>query len=189
MESLKRALTLSRSCGDTDIQCSILTSIAHNKWRMGDAHSAQIHVNEAIRLANVSGNLLEEARALRASAQCATQLGDYPNSIVDLHREKEILGSCGWRNYLYCPIAVEEAEVHVLKSEYTDARRINTQILQHAGQDPYMYACALVNIAEVDVIIGAPEQDVQQNLNEATKIFRIVEDFHGVDCCKGVLAD
>jgi hypothetical protein len=76
---------------------------------MGEVGTAQIHVKEARKLANMSGNLYQEASALWLAAQCTTTLGDYGQSM---------------------------AEVHLLKSDYTDARSIHIQLLQHTDQDP-----------------------------------------------------
>jgi predicted negative regulator of RcsB-dependent stress response len=75
------------------------------------------------------------------------------------------------------------------KSEYTDARSIHAQILQNPRQDPIRRAFALVNIAEIDVLIGATEDMIQQNLNEATTIFSTMKYSYGVTCCETILAD
>ncbi|KAJ7810219.1 hypothetical protein B0H14DRAFT_2607507 [Mycena olivaceomarginata] len=171
LELLQKALALSKSCGDTNTQCSILITIAGIMWTMGDVGTSQIHANEARRLANVSVNLYEEAQSLRSLAQCTTQLGDYRNSIVHLQRAKEILGNCGMlEGFVDSQIDMARAEVHLLKSEYTDARSVHSQILQYTGQDPLVNAWALVNIAEFDVMTGATEEAVQNNLAEAKTI-------------------
>ena len=130
LELLEKALTLSRSCMDTDTQCSRLTSIADIRRRMGDTAIGLTYVNEARRLANLSGNGYEEARALWIAGKCTTRLGDYQTSIVHLHRAKEILGICGMLGGLLdSNITVDQAQVHLLKSEYTEARIIHTQSL------------------------------------------------------------
>jgi hypothetical protein len=72
------------------------------------------------------------------------------------------------------------AELHLLKSEYTEARSIHTQLLQLSDLDPILYACTLVNIAEIDVIVGAAEEEVQQNLKEAKGIFSTTKHFHPI---------
>jgi hypothetical protein len=52
----------------------------------------------------------------------------------------------GW---LEAVIKGNEADVHLLKSEYTEARSIYTQILQDTSQDPMNRAWSLVNIAHI----------------------------------------
>ncbi|KAJ7936918.1 hypothetical protein B0H13DRAFT_1852980 [Mycena leptocephala] len=187
---LERGLTQSRSCGDIGSQCRILITMANIKRRIGDAGTGQIHANEARRLANWSGNLYHEAVSLRILAQCTCQLGDCRNSIAHLRRAKEILGICGLAGgQTESLIKSDEAEVHFLKSEYIDARSIHAQIQENTSQNPIGRAFALVNIAEIDILIGATEDTVQQKLNEATTIFSTMKYSYGITCCKLILAD
>jgi tetratricopeptide (TPR) repeat protein len=190
LELLEKGLTLSRSCGEIDTQCLILTTIADIRWGMGEYATAQARANEARRLANLTVNLYQEALALCTLAQCAGQLGNYRNSIIHFHRAKEIQAICGMlggRTDIH--IEGGRAEIHLLKSEYMDARSIFTQILQDSDQDLLVSAHALVDIARIDVIIGAAEQHVQKNLNEATRIFSTLDHFRGGVLCNMVLAD
>jgi hypothetical protein len=128
MEFLERALTLSRSCGDMDTQFIILTTIADIKRMAGEAGAAQTHMNEAMRLAKVSANLFQEAKALQILAECMIRLGDYRNSMIHLHRAKGIIGVCGMIGGRHdWNIESNRAEVHLLKSEYAEARSIHPQ--------------------------------------------------------------
>ncbi|KAF7336273.1 ATPase-AAA-core domain-containing protein [Mycena venus] len=190
LQLLDKALALSRQCGDTDRQCGVLIDIADIQSRIGDPCSAQIHANEAARLANLCGNLYQESSALWIEAECKTQLGDYPGSITRLNRAKEILSVCGMKGGLAdSNIAMSKAAVHLMKSEYTEARDINVAIVENTDQDPHIHARALVNIAEIDVLIGAPAPAVQQMLNEAGTIFNTIQYCDGITCCELVLAD
>ncbi|KAJ7816648.1 hypothetical protein B0H13DRAFT_1923461 [Mycena leptocephala] len=157
---------------------------------MGNAGTTQIHVNEARRLAILSGNLYQEAWALQMAAACTAQLGDFRNSILHLHRAKEILGICGITGgRLDSSIETAKAELHLLKSEYTDARSIHTQIAQNMDGDPFEYAWALLNIALIDVMTGATEEAVQKNLNDAKTLFSTMKSVVGVTCCEMISAD
>ncbi|KAJ7855848.1 hypothetical protein B0H13DRAFT_1902893 [Mycena leptocephala] len=148
--------------------------------RKGDAANAQTHLNEARRLAKLSGNLYQEAWALRVAAQCTSQLGAYLKSIDYLRRAKQLAGICGMQGGSFdSNIKIVEAQVHLLKSEYTDARSIHTQILQNSDQDPHECAWALVNIAKIDVMTGATESAVQKYLNGAKTIFSNMKYFGG----------
>ncbi|KAJ6555557.1 hypothetical protein DFH09DRAFT_1280335 [Mycena vulgaris] len=170
MQSLNRALGLAKAC---DTKGDILNSIALMEYNMGHCHAAQIHARDAQRLAQLSPNLLQEAEALRMQAFCCRHLGDYKTSISLCHEARKLLQLCGMSgrglDYL---IMNTEAEVHLLKSEYAEARTIHTHIAQHNSQDPYNYAFALINLAEIDIMIDASAQDVHQNLDEAQRIFR-----------------
>ncbi|KAJ7877560.1 hypothetical protein B0H14DRAFT_2567679 [Mycena olivaceomarginata] len=138
----------------------------------------------------MSGNLYQEARALRFAAQCTIQVGDYRNSIDHLHKAKEILAICGMlEGRIDSAIETSRAEVHQLKSEYTEARSIHTHILQHTDHDPIMNAGVLLNIAQIDVMTGATEETVQQNLNEATTLFSTMKNCLGAAYCNIILGD
>ncbi|KAJ7927027.1 hypothetical protein B0H13DRAFT_1861789 [Mycena leptocephala] len=190
LKLFERGLTLSRSCGDTDTQCNILTGIAEIQLRMGNAGTCQIHVNEARRLASLSANLYEEAKALEVASQAALHFGDYQGSIGHLHRARDIVGMCGMQggsvDFL---IDVAMAEVHLLKSEYTEARSIHTQVLQHSDRNATIDATTLVNIAHIDVMIGASGETVRLNLNEAKSKFGTTRYLFGVTSCDMILAD
>jgi hypothetical protein len=105
MELLERALTLSRSCEDIDPQCNTLLTMADIKMRMGDVCSAQIHVNEARRLATMSGYLYQEAR--QCSSQLCVQLNLVTTEIVlsTLTEQKRFLGSVACSAALLIPVS------------------------------------------------------------------------------------
>jgi tetratricopeptide (TPR) repeat protein len=190
MQYLEKALTLTKSCANTNCQCGILIIIAELKWDMGDTGTTQIHAKEARKLAKLSGNLYKEAITLQTLAHCTRQHGDYRNTIFHLQRAKEILGICGMHGGIADGnIESSRAEVHQLKSEYTDARSIHTHILQHSDQNPLQNGWALVNIAQIDVTIGGTKETVQQTLNNAKTILSTMKYSHGVTCCEMIWGD
>jgi tetratricopeptide (TPR) repeat protein len=138
----------------------------------------------------LTGNLYQEAHLQQVLGQCTCQLGDYRNSIAHLHRAQEILDICGLAGgRLETNIKENEAEVHLLKSEYTEARSIHTQILETTSVDPSSNAWALVNIVHIDVMTGAAGEAVQKNLNEAKTTLDTAKYLYGVTFCEMVLAD
>jgi tetratricopeptide (TPR) repeat protein len=189
-ELLERALKVSRSCGDSETQCSALLYISEIERSTGDIGIAQMHLHEVRRLANLSANLYQEARAFGVAAQCARHLGDCQTTIHHLQRATEILDICGLAGSRQESIIKEcEAEIHLLKSEYTEASSIHTQTLQLTDQDPLMNACTRLNIAQIDVMLGTDAEEVQQNLKEAKTIFSTTKYFYGVSGCDMVFAD
>ncbi|KAJ7823739.1 hypothetical protein B0H13DRAFT_2375915 [Mycena leptocephala] len=84
-----------------------------------------------------------------------------------------------------------QAEIHKLKSEYVAARSIHSMILQEtsADQDFYAYAYALLNVAEIDVSIGAPREDVQSVYEKSREIFSMHNFAIQVTMCDTILAD
>jgi hypothetical protein len=106
-------------------------------------------------------------------------------------RARDLLGLCamshGTLNY---DIMITQAETHRLKSEYVEARRIHTRILEGSTiQDPYNYGYALLNVTELDVLIGASKNDVQRNCDRAKKILDTVGYVEGATMCDVILAD
>ncbi|KAJ7838134.1 hypothetical protein B0H13DRAFT_2367682 [Mycena leptocephala] len=84
-----------------------------------------------------------------------------------------------------------QGEIHKLKSEYVAARSIHSMILQETSvaQDFYAYGAALLNIAEIDVSIGAPKEDVQGVYEKAREIFSTRNLVTEVVMCDAILAD
>ncbi|KAJ7790813.1 hypothetical protein B0H13DRAFT_1936147 [Mycena leptocephala] len=106
-------------------------------------------------------------------------------------RARDLLALCGMSHGTFdYDIMNCQAEIRKLKSEYVEAHSIHTRILEGTTiQDPYTYGFALLNIAEIDVLIGAPKNDVQRNCDRARKMLDTVGDVEGVAMCDVILAD
>ncbi|KAJ7864127.1 hypothetical protein B0H14DRAFT_2574566 [Mycena olivaceomarginata] len=74
-----------------------------------------------------------------------------------------------------------QAEVYKLKSEFFKTPYID--------QDPLNYGLALLNVAEVDVYLGAPKDDVLRNVEVAKKIFNTMKYVREAISCDAVLAE
>jgi tetratricopeptide (TPR) repeat protein len=150
-----------------------------------------VHANEAQRLAIISADLYREARALDIEATCCYTLGNYMKAMILCLRARDLLVLCGMSHgSLDHNIMSTQAEIHRLKSEYVEARRIHTMILEGSTiQNPCSYGFALLNVAEIDVLIGAPKNDVQRNCDRASKMLDTVGEVRGVTMCDVILAD
>ncbi|KAJ7364351.1 hypothetical protein DFH08DRAFT_949954 [Mycena albidolilacea] len=83
-----------------------------------------------------------------------------------------------------------QADVHLFKSEYAEARSIHTEIVQTStGQYTYMQAISLLNIAEIDVIIGVAASEVQRNLDNAGPMLSTVSFLRGLLYSEMISAD
>jgi uncharacterized protein HemY len=83
-----------------------------------------------------------------------------------------------------------QAEVHKCKSEYNEAWKIHTEIVQtYADRDPYWHAGALLNLAEIGVLMGVPKRDVQQNIELARLIFTTIGRKSMIICWDSTLGD
>ncbi|KAJ6474008.1 hypothetical protein C8R47DRAFT_1076446 [Mycena vitilis] len=69
-----------------------------------------------------------------------------------------------------------QAQVHKLKSEYATARNIHWEISKQATQDKdnVTHVVALINIAEIDVVIDHSDVDVQHNVDAARTILSTI---------------
>ncbi|KAJ7451914.1 hypothetical protein FB451DRAFT_1524463 [Mycena latifolia] len=173
LKYLHKALGLAKSHGDRRQEALLLNRLGQITWAIGDYVAAQKHAQGSHRLAEIAGDLYSQARALRTSASSYQSCGDIKNAVILCQRAQKLLELCGTTTgSLYKTLFISLAEAQFLKSEYTDARNIHMQLARDpATQDPYTYACALLNIAQVDIILGASKQDVFSNLNKAKALF------------------
>ncbi|KAJ6483998.1 hypothetical protein C8R45DRAFT_999907 [Mycena sanguinolenta] len=182
----EKALSLSMLCGDTHQQSNALLGIARVKRRVGDYSTAKAHARTVQRLSKLSANSYQEARALWTESLCSTSLGDYQSSIACQQTCREILRRCGLSGgSLDYNIRMAQAEVYMLKSEYAQARSIHVQMVEPISADPTAegHAYGLLNIAEIDITIGATAQDVQNNLDKAKTLFSTLKlPFEGLYC-------
>ncbi|KAJ7122181.1 hypothetical protein C8R44DRAFT_919353 [Mycena epipterygia] len=191
MHFLDKALILGKSCTDKRLQCILLNTIAEIEWKIGHYRTSQLHAHAAQGIAQLCGDLSHEAYAQWIEAVCVRSLGDYKNCIFICHRVQKLLELCGMcESRLGHNIINVEAEVHQLKSEYAEARSLHTKIVQNtsADQNAYVYAFGLLNIADIDIMMGVSTQEVHDNLDKAKGIFSNIHYRPGITCCELSLA-
>jgi tetratricopeptide (TPR) repeat protein len=184
-------ISLALLSGNTKIHSQGLRNCALVEWSLGDYAAAQVHANEAQRLAIISADLYREAEALEIEAVCSYTLGNYTKAMSLCIRARELLSFCGMSHgSLNYSIMTAQAEIHKLKSEYVEAQTIHNSILEGITiQDPHIYGSALLNVAEIDVLIIAPKDDVHRNCDRARKMLDTVGNVEGVTMCDVILAD
>ncbi|KAJ7874608.1 hypothetical protein B0H13DRAFT_2551489 [Mycena leptocephala] len=185
-------ISLALSTGNTKMQSHGLISLAGIKWTSGDYFTGQVHANEAQRLARISADLHSEAQALQMASVCCHSLGNYKQSISLCCRARDLMALCGMSGGLMDHrLMTTQAEIHNLKSEYIAARSIHLRILQETSvtQDFYAYGIALLTVAEIDVAIGSPMEDVQSVYEKAREIFSTRNLMTEVTMCDMVFAD
>ncbi|KAJ6460470.1 hypothetical protein C8R47DRAFT_1160868 [Mycena vitilis] len=174
LDMCQRSLALSVSTANIRRQSETMYCFASCKWDQDDPSAAQQYAYEAGRLARISADLYREAQAHELEAVCWYRLGNYTESISLCNRARDLLYLCGISSgHLYHHIMNTQAEVHRLKSEYVEARRIQIEILQEPSieQDPHGHGLTLHNVAQIDVQIDAPKDDIQRNIDQARGIF------------------
>jgi tetratricopeptide (TPR) repeat protein len=185
-------ISLALSTGNTKIQSQALSSLARIHWQNGDYFTVQVHAKEAQGLARISGDLYREAQALHIESRSCYALGNYKQSISLCSRARDLIALCGMSSgHEDHTIMTTQAEIHKLKSEYVAARSIHFRILQETSvdQDSYTYGYALLNVAEIDVSIGAPREDVQSVYEKSREIFSTCNLAMQVTMCDTILAD
>ncbi|KAJ7467660.1 hypothetical protein FB451DRAFT_1369314 [Mycena latifolia] len=173
LKYLHKALDLAKLHGDIRQEALVLTRLGELKWVTGDYGVSQKHAQASHRLSELSGDLHSQSLALRTSALCYQSCGDIKNAIILYERAQKLLELCGTTTGSLSNVILRSlAEAHLLKSEYVEACKINMQLARDAAtQAPYYYAWTLLNIAQLDVIIGASKQDVLSNLDKAMALF------------------
>lgn len=75
--------------------------------------------------------------------------------------------------------------------EFSAARSIQAEIARETilVQDIYSHAYAVMNLAEIDVIVGAQEHDVEENLQAARNLFREMNVTLGSTMCEIITAN
>ncbi|KAJ7482645.1 hypothetical protein FB451DRAFT_1442157 [Mycena latifolia] len=187
----QKGLSLSISTGNTRRQTDILATLACIERETGDYFAAREHASESQRLARISSNLCAEAEALQIESICCYALGNYTRSIILANRARDLLSHCAMSGTLLDrSILSTQAEVHLLKSEYVEARSIHTQILHIPliEQQPYTHAFTLLTVAQIDVELGALRDRVQRNIDTSTQIFRHVGYSIGPILCDTITA-
>ncbi|KAJ7881454.1 hypothetical protein B0H13DRAFT_2278531 [Mycena leptocephala] len=186
------ALSLAKATGNSLRQSQALHELAFINWQLGDYSGAQKLAYESQRIARNSGSLAHESRALVAEATCWEKLGNYRHTISLLTRARHVLTLCGMSGGETDLVVMSaQAEVYKFKSEYMEANRIYCEILRQAPfeLDSYRHAWTLLNMAEIDVAIGAPSQNVQRHIDVVISVFDSMRYAMGMKLCDTTLAD
>ncbi|KAJ7719500.1 hypothetical protein B0H16DRAFT_1700224 [Mycena metata] len=174
MEHCQVALHLAQTNGNYKQECAALMSLSWIEWLGGNYNVARAYAQEAQRLAKLSGDLFQEAIGLYYEHKCQQVLGDYESCILLCTQARTLLGLCGmFHGGLNHHLGNSQAGVHLLKSEYTEGHLILSQILQDVlgDQNPYVYGLTLASIAELEVLMGSPTDEIQSKIDTSKAIF------------------
>ncbi|KAJ7050287.1 hypothetical protein C8F01DRAFT_1179268 [Mycena amicta] len=188
----KVGLELAISSGDTRRQSDVLDAIANVHWMTGRYSAGRKDAAESQELATSIADLYREARGLHTEAMCCRSLGMYPACVARCQRARELLALCGLANG-----EVDHANFGTLaevlkdKSEYTEVRRMQCLISEKISMrdDPFAHALAMLNVAEVDVHMGAPREEVERNIDAARSIQSAIGYMKGGPICDMVQGD
>jgi tetratricopeptide (TPR) repeat protein len=191
--SHEKALALAKLAGSTMEQTKTLNHLAITKLQIGEYTAGQTLAIEAQMLARSVANFYEDALALKTEACCRQELGDLEPSIILLHRGRDLLRLCGMSGSNLDNIMMNnEAGAHFEKSQYAEARAIQTHIAQTTSpeQDMINHAFALLSLGEIDVAteVGGIKEDVAHMLETAKTLFSSTRFTHGMILCEITMA-
>ncbi|KAF8179549.1 hypothetical protein K438DRAFT_1768911 [Mycena galopus ATCC 62051] len=187
---LHKALEMSQLSGDIHWQCKSLVQLGWFKCRTGNYSAANKYATSAQSLAESAANVYQQITAAQLGAVCSKNLGNYHKSAAQLCWASELVHICGMSTgRLAYIITVDQAEIHLLKSEYANARKIFCQILgpTYSDADPSLHATALWNIGLIDIVIGGSEQEIYRSLKGAQEICSKLQDGRSVLCLQAMI--
>lgn len=87
-------------------------------------------------------------------------------------------------------LTLELAEIHLLKTEYSQAREIYAEVVETTSADQYpaVYANALRNIALIDITTGCTAS-VSKSLSTAKDIYETLDSPDSITYCNTIQAD
>jgi tetratricopeptide (TPR) repeat protein len=187
----KKLISLATQTGNSRRHSQGLSELAAINIQLGIYSVAQMNARECQKLSRLSGYLYGEATAVHMEAQCWRDLGHYKQSLSLCIRAQSLLHLCGIAGGdPNCGIMNTQAEVHKCKSEYSEAWKVHTEILQISKErHAHWHAFALLNLAEIEVSIGVQNHDVQRNIDLARSIFTTLNVKPMTICCDATLAD
>ncbi|KAF8166937.1 hypothetical protein K438DRAFT_1856754, partial [Mycena galopus ATCC 62051] len=170
-----KALEISELCESSKYQCRVMIQLGRLKLQTGNCSAAMVYATAAQKLSKVAGHLYHEGAANHLGARLHYHLGDYQKSMAQLHRAAELLHICGLSGSVIAhQITLSRAEIHLLKSEYTEARHLFCQVTEttSAEDNSVAYAMSLLNVGLIDIMIGQAKEDIDHKLQVAQEIIR-----------------
>lgn len=189
------SISLAKKTGDSSQESYAMQRLADVHRHRGEFGLSLVAAKESQLVASAAGNLLREADSLFTRGRMYVELGYYRAAGSMFQRARELCSALGLDSDSRLPrnLMHMQAEVHLQKTEYENARHVNTLILG-LGQEleglspaePY----ALLNIAIIDISIGkGADQGVRQKLLAARQIFSAEGNLYGVACCDIAFGD
>ncbi|KAF8166901.1 hypothetical protein K438DRAFT_1856609 [Mycena galopus ATCC 62051] len=189
---LHKALEKSELCESSIQQCNVMLQLGRFKLATGNYSAAMTYTTAAQKLSKIAGHLYHEGVANYLGAMSHYHLGDYQKSMAQLHRAAELLHICGLSEHrLAHDITLARAEIHLLKSEYTEARYFFCQVTETTSAEDYSisYALSLLNVGLIDMMISKAKEDIYHMLQVAQEILRreSVLDFTACDTVQAIV--
>jgi tetratricopeptide (TPR) repeat protein len=162
------------------------------EYNRGNYPRALQLAQETYRIARASGNIRGELVGIRLQALCCLFLGHFKHCLKLLDDGTKVVVRAGVQGGKMDSIPMNiKAELYQVKTEYSDARRIQETILHKTSAmlSPLDHGYALANIAFLDIATGITAEIVYRNLNAAIRAFQSGHSSRGICWCDLYHAD
>ncbi|KAJ7264339.1 hypothetical protein C8J57DRAFT_1512412 [Mycena rebaudengoi] len=183
-EALKyyeRAYSLAQSIGyPTIVGHHALNNICMIQYLTGKPLDALEHTKEALRYAEHIGDIYGQAGSLYFQARRHRIRANYRHARILLQKSREMLAACGnQQSVLGFNTLNMQAEIHLLKSEYLESRRLQVAIASSCQETSPDAIMANLNIAFIDLASGAEIKNIHQNLDSCQSHLKVIYGVQG----------
>ncbi|KAJ7185228.1 hypothetical protein C8R46DRAFT_1025322 [Mycena filopes] len=183
LEYFENALELAKQVDDVQTQCSALRDIADGLWQLGQYREAQAKGQVMRRLAQQHGLLYMEAHAIRLDLLCRVSLGNLALCHKLSADARALLAFCGLQgSNLDLTLLNSDAEVHLTKTEYAEARALYSRT--STDQGPLAQAYDRLNIVCIDSETGVETSKVRRDLDAVKASFESIVNPPGITFCE-----
>ncbi|KAJ6543552.1 hypothetical protein DFH09DRAFT_1282394 [Mycena vulgaris] len=148
-----------------------------------DAHTVLKLVDEARGSWGPPSELEQRWTSMEATAY--RYLGDLPHAVELCAKANKLLVAIGMENCLsHLSILDCQADIHLLKSEYTDAHRIQAMVASQTSPTklPHFHANALASMASLEIAMSNDEAGILKNLNGAKAVYKSLGNKRAILC-------
>ncbi|KAJ7201759.1 hypothetical protein C8J57DRAFT_1736027, partial [Mycena rebaudengoi] len=169
LKYFQTAYSLAESIGYPNIiGIQALHSICNILNMTGKPLNALTHAKQAHSYAEHLGDIYTQAYSLWLQGKCHIQLANYWHAQYLLPKARQILATLGSpQSVLWLYILGHQAEIHLVKSEYLQSHKLQVAIASSCQPTSYNAIVANLNIAFIDIAIGADSKIIRQNLDMA----------------------
>ncbi|KAJ7280848.1 hypothetical protein C8J57DRAFT_1711819 [Mycena rebaudengoi] len=185
LKYFQMAYSLVESIGyPTIVGIHTLTSISNILNITGNPLNALRYAEKAHRYAEHMGDIYLQAFSLWLQGRCHTLLAASWHAQCLLQKAKHILAALGeQQSVLELNIQNEQAEIHFVKSEYLESRKLQVAILSSCQPTSYNAILANLNIAIIDIATGADSKIIHQNVHIAQSHSKALHSYMGRYMC------
>ncbi|KAJ7032390.1 hypothetical protein C8F04DRAFT_658569 [Mycena alexandri] len=177
------AINLAKQVDDIRTQCAALRNSADCIWQLGKYREARAKSRAMRRLAQDHGLFFLEAHAIRVELLCRVSLGDLASCVALSAEGRALLAFCGLQgSTLDLTLVNSDAEVHLQKTEYAEARALYSRT--YADQAPLAQAYDRLNLVCIDNETGVETAKVRRDLETVKASFESIMNPPGITFCE-----